>query len=90
VRNTGSKPAYPVELNVGPDTYSALWSDNYFWLAPGESVVVEGTVRMDMTGLDPVTNPTVAKPSELRLSVSAWNAVPAQLVLPEGLDSQAR
>jgi len=89
VKNTGSKPAYPVELKVAPDTYSVIWSDNYFWLAPGESVVIEGTVRLDMAGLDPVTSPTVARPSGLRLSVSAWNAEPAKLVLPEKIDSQA-
>jgi hypothetical protein len=82
VKNTGVKPAYPVVLKVDPDTYSVLWSDNYFWLAPGESVVVEGTVRLDMTGLDPVTNPPVANPSELKFSVSAWNADAAQLALP--------
>ena len=74
VKNTGVNPAYPVQLSVQPDTYSALWSDDYFWLASGESVRVEGTVRLDMTGLDPVTNPRVAVASDLRLSVSAWNA----------------
>ena len=74
VKNTGANPAYPVQLAVRPDTYSVLWSDDYFWLASGESVRVEGTVRLDMTGLDPVTNPRVAVASDLRLSVSAWNA----------------
>ena len=74
VKNTGANPAYPVQLAVEPDTYSVLWSDNYFWLAPGESVTVEGTVRLDMTGLDPITNPRIATASDLTLSVSAWNA----------------
>jgi hypothetical protein len=74
-KNTGANPAYPVQLAVAPDTYSVLWSDNYFWLAPGESVTVEGTVRLDMTGLDPITNPRLATASDLTLSVSAWNAV---------------
>ena len=50
VKNTGSNPAYPVHLDLAPDTYSVLWSDDYFWLAPGESVTIEGTVRLDMTG----------------------------------------
>ena len=83
VKNTGSKPAYPIVLKVDPDTYSVLWSDNYFWLAPGESVVIEGSVRLDMTGLDQVTNPTVANPSQLKLSASAWNADAVQMVLPQ-------
>jgi beta-mannosidase len=75
IKNTGANPAYPVVLAVDPDTYSVLWSDNYFWLAPGESVTLRGTVRLDMTGLDPITNPRIATPSNLTLSVSAWNAV---------------
>jgi hypothetical protein len=74
VKNTGTKPAYPVEMTVKPDVYSSLWSNDYFWLAPGESVVLDGTVRLDMTGLDPITNPKVANPSDLGLAVSAWNA----------------
>jgi hypothetical protein len=74
VRNTGDNPAYPVQFEIEPNTYSVLWSDNYFWLAPGESVNVRGTVRLDMGGLDPITNPRLATPSDLRLSVSAWNA----------------
>jgi beta-mannosidase len=75
VENTGANPAYPVVLAVEPDTYSVLWNDNYFWLAPGETVTVEGTVRLDMTGLDPITTPRIATASGLIFSVSAWNAV---------------
>lgn len=74
VKNTGAKPAYPVRLAVQPDRYSALWSDNYFWLAAGESVHVQGTVRVDMRGMDPMTNPSIALPADLRLSISAWNS----------------
>jgi len=47
---------------------------NFFWLAPGEAVNIEGVVRLDMSWLDPITNPRVAAPSDLTLSVSAWNA----------------
>jgi hypothetical protein len=79
VKNTGANPAYPVNLAIGPDAYSVLWSDNYFWLAPGESVTVEGIVRLDMTGLDPMTNPRIATASDLTLFVSAWNAATARL-----------
>jgi hypothetical protein len=74
VRNTGANPAYPVQLAVAPDIYSVLWNDNYFWLAPEESVTVAGRLRLDMAGLDPITNPRVAAASDLVLSVSAWNA----------------
>jgi Exo-beta-D-glucosaminidase Ig-fold domain len=74
VKNTGLNPAYPVHLAIEPDTYSVVWSDNYFWLAARETVTVEGTVRLDMTGLDPITNPRTAKASDLTLFVSAWNA----------------
>lgn len=76
LKNTGRNPAYPVRLSVQPDTYSVLWSDDYFWLAPGESVMIKGTVRLDMRALDPISNPPVASPSNLHFSVSAWNAPP--------------
>jgi beta-mannosidase len=74
VKNNGLKPAYPVKLSVGSDEYSSLWSDNYFWLAPGESKTIVGTIRLDMTGLDLVTHPVVAKATDVHLFVSAWNA----------------
>ena len=74
IKNVGTKPAYPVQLSVGPDSYSTLWDDNYFWLAPGESKTVEGTVRLNMNGLDPISNPAIARPSDISLSVAAWNA----------------
>jgi hypothetical protein len=73
VRNTGKKPAYPVRLMLAPDTCSVLWTDNYFWLRSGETRVVSGTVRMDMTGIDNVGAPTKAKLADLRVTVSAWN-----------------
>ncbi len=73
VTNTGTAPAYPVRLDITPNVYSVLWSDNYFWLAPGETVMLTGKVRLDMAGLDPVTNPPVAKVEDLRINVSAWN-----------------
>lgn len=74
VTNTGSSPAYPVQVNVTPDRYSALWSDNNFWLAAHETVILKGTVRLDMTALDPTAQTPIALPSDLHLSVSAWNA----------------
>jgi len=74
VRNEGIRPAYPVEITIKPGTYSVLWSDNYFWLDPGESVIINGTVRVDMTGLDPLSSSPIAAAKDLRLSVSAWNA----------------
>lgn len=81
IKNTGAKPAYPVHLTVRPETYSALWSDNYFWLAPGESVTVDGTVRLDMTGLDPMAASPAAADPNLTLSISAWNAESSTLAI---------
>jgi hypothetical protein len=74
IKNTGPNPAYPVRLTIEPDSYSVLWTDNYFWLDPGESVSLQATIRLDMTGLDPMLNPKVAEISDLALKVSAWNA----------------
>jgi hypothetical protein len=74
VENTGTRVAYPVSIELLPDIYSALWTDNYFWLAPGETATLQGIVRLDMQGLDPITNPAVAQRSDLSLRVSAWNA----------------
>jgi beta-mannosidase len=79
IENLGKIPAYPVRLHILPDVYSVLWSDNYFWLAPGEKAVVRGTVRLDMNGLDPITKPPTASPGDLRIAISAWNAPPKEL-----------
>jgi Exo-beta-D-glucosaminidase Ig-fold domain len=57
VQNTGKLPAYPARAELPPGHYSVLWSDNFLWLAPGETVTVRGTVRLDKAGLDPITNP---------------------------------
>lgn len=81
VRNTGTKPAYPVRLTALPDAYSAIWSDNYFWLAPGDRVEVRARIRTDMTGIDLVSNPKIATPSDITLEISAWNARAQQLKL---------
>jgi beta-mannosidase len=81
VENQGKIPAYPVRLHLLPDVYSVLWTDNYFWLAPGEKVTLRGTVRLDMSGLDPITKPPIANPRDLRISVSAWNAPATELRL---------
>lgn len=74
IRNTGKYPAYPARLSISPDKYSSIWDDNYFWLAPGESVLIRGTVRIDMSGIDPMTAKSAMKLSDLALTVSAWNA----------------
>ena len=81
VENTGKIPAYPLRLHLLPDVYSVLWTDNYFWLAPGEKVTVRGTVRLHMSGLDPITKPPIASLSDLRVRVSAWNSPATELRL---------
>jgi beta-mannosidase len=72
--NTGNVPAYPVRIELHPETCSVLWDDNFFWLAAGESATIRGTVRLDMAGLDPITSPRAASPADLLLRLSAWNA----------------
>ncbi len=67
------------DLSALPDAYSVIWSDNYFWLDPGDCVEVRARIRTDMTGIDLVSNPKIATPSDIALEVSAWNA-PAQQV----------
>ena len=79
VKNTGTKPAYPVRLAALPDAYSAVWSDNYFWLDPGDRVEVRARIRTDMTGIDLVSNPKVTTSSDMILEISAWNARALQL-----------
>ena len=79
VKNTGTKPAYPVRLAALPDAYSAVWSDNYFWLDPGDRVEVRARIRTDMTGIDLVSDPKVTTSSDMILEISAWNARALQL-----------
>jgi beta-mannosidase len=81
VENTGRLAAYPVALQLIPDVYSVLWTDNYFWLAPGEKVSVRGTARLDMKGLDPISNPPIPRNADLSIRLSAWNAGASQLQL---------
>lgn len=76
IHNVGKKHAFPVRLAVLPDTYSVIWSDNYFWLPAGETATVTGTVRLDMAGIDLLTHPPVPKTTALTVEVSAWNASP--------------
>lgn len=79
LNNTGKLPAYPVRVQLEPDIYSVLWNDNYFWLAPSETASLQGTVRLDMAGLDPITRPRVASRTDLLLKISAWNAPAIEL-----------
>jgi beta-mannosidase len=80
VENVGKLPAYPVRLQLAPDVYSVIWSDNYFWLAPGEKSTLHGTMRLNMNGLDPITKPPAVSPGSLRVRVSAWNAPVTELI----------
>lgn len=79
VTNAGKVPAYPVRIQLQPETCSVLWDDNYFWLAPGETAILRGTVRLDMSGLDQITNPSTAGRNDLLIHVSAWNAAAIEL-----------
>ncbi|MGB8011881.1 MAG: sugar-binding domain-containing protein [Terriglobales bacterium] len=79
IENQGKIPAYPVRIHLFPDVYSVLWTDDYFWLAPGEKVSLRGIVRLDMNGLDPIGRPPIANPRDLRIRLSAWNAPATEL-----------
>jgi hypothetical protein len=81
VQNIGKVPAYPLSVEILPDVYSAVWTDNYFWLAPGETASLEGTVRLNMKGLDPIAKPPIASLSDLTLRISSWNAEAVDLSL---------
>lgn len=81
VENTGGLPAYPVSVQLQPDVYSVMWDDNYFWLAPGEKVSLQGTARLDMKGLDPFVKLDIPKEEDLSVRISAWNAPPQILQL---------
>ena len=61
------------------------FSDDVFWLAEGERKVVSGRVRLDMTGLDPVTPQGPAQLADLVVGASAWNAIPVQAAPAGGL-----
>jgi len=74
VKNTGSKPAYPVILSVAPEPCAVIWSDNYFWLDAGETVTITGTVRLDMRGLDPMSGENEFEAKNVHVAVAAWNA----------------
>ena len=73
ITNTGPNPAFPVSIETEPDTISSLWSDNYLWLQPGESITVQGLIRTDMAGLDLMTPAAPLDPKSLTLKIGAWN-----------------
>lgn len=63
IRNTGKHPAFAVKVDITGSKRSFFASDNYFWLAPGESKVVTAEVLWRYAGAA-----TVA------VAASAWNA----------------
>ena len=81
VHNTGVVPAYQVRVDVFPDFYASVWTDNFLWLAPGEEVSLKGTVRLDMAGLDPLIRPPIAVQNDLSVQLAAWNAPALRLRL---------
>lgn len=62
VRNTGKRPAFPVKVDISGSKRSFFASDNYFWLAPGESKIVSIEVLWRGEASSPV------------VVASAWNA----------------
>ena len=84
VSNVGKNPAFAAHVAVEPDVYSHRWTDNYAWIEPGERVRWQGVILVNMKGLDPVTNPPVARATDLTLVVGAWNAPEVRLRLGNG------
>ena len=68
LRNTGKSPAFMTTLDVTGAKRTFFASDNFFWLAPGES----RTVRLQLQWRD-------AKPASPAVRVSAWNVDPVSL-----------
>lgn len=62
VRNTGTQPAFPVKVDIAGAKRSFFASDNFFWLAPGESKTVSLEVLWR------------SEPGAASVDVSAWNA----------------
>jgi beta-mannosidase len=63
VRNTGRQPAFPVKVDVTGAKRSFFASDNYFWLAPGESKMVTAEILWREPGH-----------STAAVAAGAWNA----------------
>lgn len=69
VKNTGRIPAFMVELDIIGVKRSFYASDDFLWLAPGESKEISLNVLWR------------EKQQDAHLSVSAWNAAPVQTLL---------
>jgi beta-mannosidase len=71
VANSGKAPAYPVRLDISGARRSFFATDNFFWLAPGESreLIIETLWR------------DARSQGVWNAEVSAWNAVPVRVPL---------
>lgn len=71
VVNSGKAPAYPVRLDISGARRSFFATDNFFWLAPGESreLTIETLWR------------DARDQGVWNAEVSAWNAVPVRVLL---------
>ncbi|MDZ7637873.1 MAG: glycoside hydrolase family 2 TIM barrel-domain containing protein [Bryobacterales bacterium] len=67
VQNTGTLPAFHTSLEIAGRKHSFYATDNFFWLAPGESREIELQVLWRETG------------GQATLRVQAWNAEAATL-----------
>ncbi|HEY4207085.1 MAG TPA: glycoside hydrolase family 2 protein, partial [Puia sp.] len=68
-KNTGRIPAFMVELDITGVKRAFYASDDYLWLAPGESKEISLNVLWR------------EKQQNAHLSVGAWNAAPVQTLL---------
>lgn len=65
VRNTGKQPAFPVKIDIQGAKRSFFASENFFWLAAGESK----TVSLEVLWRD-------SSAGAAQVTASAWNAAP--------------
>lgn len=72
VRNTGPVPAFMTNVDITGTKRAIVASDNYFYLAPGETT----TLDLDVRWREPATQARAV------LTVGAWNCPPVRMALP--------
>ncbi|WP_080055522.1 glycoside hydrolase family 2 protein [Spirosoma aerolatum] len=72
VTNTGKVPAFMAKIDITGTKRAIVASDNFTWIAPGETQVID----LDVIWREPSTRPNA------KLTVSAWNATSTTAKIP--------
>jgi hypothetical protein len=72
VRNTGSRPAFFTDINIGGTKRAFYDTDNFFWLPAGE----ECRLQFEVLWRDP------GRRDRAYVTVKAWNAQSIQATIP--------